>query len=102
MDLRSGSLDGVVLVIDASTGAVAHRIQTGSRLQVIEDGNRLWISKVLVPPAMLPTGTTPRRGGIVALDLTNWSTTPLSGVEDTNGLAVSKVATTLSGSSTAH
>jgi DNA-binding beta-propeller fold protein YncE len=95
-------LDGVVLVIDASTGAVAHRIQTGSPLQVIEDGNRLWISNVLVPPAMLPKGAAPRRGGIVALDRTTWSTTPLSGIEDTNGLAVSKVATTLSGSPTAR
>jgi DNA-binding beta-propeller fold protein YncE len=95
-------LDGVVLAIDASTGAVAHRIQTGSPLQVIEDGNRLWISNVLVPPAMLPTGAAPRRGGIVALDLTTWSTTSLPGIEDTNGLAVSKVATTMSGSPAAH
>jgi DNA-binding beta-propeller fold protein YncE len=87
-------LDGVVLVIDASTGTVAHRIQTGSPLQVIEDGNRLWISNVLVPPAMLPTGAVPRHGGIVALDLTTWSTTTVPGIEDTNGLAVSKLAAT--------
>jgi DNA-binding beta-propeller fold protein YncE len=85
-------LDGVVLAIDASTGAVAHRIQTGSPLQVVEDGNRLWISNVLVPSAMLPTGAAPRRGGIVALDRTTWSTTSLPGIEDTNGLAVSRVA----------
>ena len=95
-------LDGVVLAIDTSTGAVAHRIQTGSPLQVIEDGNRLWVSNVLVPPAMLPTGAAPRRGGIVALDLTTWLTTSLPGIEDTNGLAVSKVATTMNGSREAH
>jgi DNA-binding beta-propeller fold protein YncE len=87
-------LDGVVLAMDASTGAVAHRIQTGSPLQVVEDENRLWVSNVLVPPAMLPMGADPRRGGIVAVDLTTWSTTSLPGIEDTNGLAVSKVATT--------
>jgi outer membrane protein assembly factor BamB len=95
-------LDGVVLVIDASTGAVAHRIQTGSPLQVIEDGNRLWISNVLVPPAMLPAGAARRRGGIVALDLTTWSTTSIPGIEDTNGLAVSKVAITRSRSAPAR
>jgi DNA-binding beta-propeller fold protein YncE len=95
-------LDGVVLAIDASTGAVAHRIQTGSPLQVIEDGNRLWISNVLVPPAMLPTGAAPRRGGIVALDLLTWSTTSVPGIEDTNGLAISNVATIMNGSPAAH
>jgi DNA-binding beta-propeller fold protein YncE len=95
-------LDGVVLVIDASTGVVAHRIQAGSPLQVVEDGNRLWISNVLVPPAMLPTGAVPRRGGIVALDLTTWSTTSVPGIEDTNGLAVSKVPITGAGSTSAH
>ena len=71
-------------------------------LQVVEDGNRLWISNVLVPSAMLPTGAAPRRGGIVALDRTTWSTTSLPGIEDTNGLAVSKVAGPMSSSPAAH
>lgn len=84
-------LDGVVLVIDARTGSVAHRVATGSPLQVIPDGKRAWVSNVLVPPEMLEPGAEPRMGGIVLLDLTSFKTVPISDIPDANGIAVSPV-----------
>jgi DNA-binding beta-propeller fold protein YncE len=81
-------LDGVVLVIDAATGMVLHRIRTGSPLQVIPDGNRAWISNVLVPPAMLEPNAEPRNGGVVLLDLTTFSMTRIPDIPDSNGIAV--------------
>jgi hypothetical protein len=85
-------LDGVVLVIDASTGAVAHRLQTGSPLRVIPDGKRAWISNVLVPPELLEPGAPPRPGGIVLLNLETFKTEPISDIPDANGIAVSPVS----------
>lgn len=84
-------LDGVVLVIDAKTGVVAHRVRTGSPLQVIPDGKRAWISNVLVPPELLEPGAQPRTGGIVLLDLRNFRTELIPDIPDANGIAVSRV-----------
>lgn len=82
-------LDGAVLVIDAPTGKVAHRIETGSPLQVIPDGRTAWVSNVLVPPELLPPGATPRSGGVVRLDLSNFRTTSIPDIPDANGIVVS-------------
>ena len=84
-------IDGVVLVVDAVTGAVAHRVQTGSPLLAVQDGNSLWVSNVLVPPAMLPKDAAKRMGGIVVVNLTTFQTTAVPGLEDTNGIALSGV-----------
>lgn len=84
-------LDGVVLVIEAETGNIAHRIQTGSPLQVIPDGKRAWVSNVLVPPEMLEPNAEPRMGGVVLIDLRTFKTTPIADIPDANGIAVSQV-----------
>ena len=84
-------LDGIVLVIDARTAAVAHRVETGSPLQVIPDGKRAWVSNVLAPRELLPPNAAPRAGGIVLLDLRTFKTVPISDIPDANGIAVSPV-----------
>lgn len=84
-------LDGVVVVIDAASGSVAHRIETGSPLQLVLDGTRAWISNVLVPPQMLKAGAQARMGGVVLLDLETFETLSITDIPDANGIAVSTV-----------
>lgn len=88
--LAPAVLDGVVLAVDASTGAVAHRFETGSPLMVAldPDGKHAWISNVLVPAGLFGPDTKAREGGVVLLDLMTFTTTPISGIPDTNGLAI--------------
>ncbi|MBN9663230.1 MAG: hypothetical protein J0H49_33835 [Acidobacteria bacterium] len=86
--LAPAVLDGVLLVVDAKTGAVAQRIKSGSPLLVVQDGPHAWISNVLVPSQMLPAGATPRNGGISLLDLRTMAAAPVEGVPDANGVAV--------------
>ena len=88
--LAPAVLDGVLLAIDAATGEVMRRIETGSPLLLIADpnGRDAWVSNVLVPAAMLgPTGIG-RGGGVVRLDLDIFAITRVSGTPDANGLAV--------------
>jgi DNA-binding beta-propeller fold protein YncE len=88
--LAPAVLDGVVLVINASSGAVAYRIETGSPLMVAldPDGKHAWISDVLVPAGLFGPDTKAREGGVVLLDLTTFTTTPIFGIPDANGLAI--------------
>lgn len=87
--LAPAVLDGVVLAIDATTGRIAHRIETGSPLQIVPDGRQAWISNVLVPPEMLEENAEPRSGGVVLLDLTTFTTMAVPDIPDANGIAVS-------------
>ncbi|QOY87902.1 YncE family protein [Paludibaculum fermentans] len=86
--LAPAVLDGFLLVIDAKTGEVAQRIQTGSPLLAVPDGDHTWISNVLVPPQMMPRGAAPRNGGLALLDLRTMAATPVDGIPDANGIAV--------------
>jgi DNA-binding beta-propeller fold protein YncE len=86
--LAPAVLDGVVLVIETRTGNVARRIETGSPLQVIADGRHAWVSNVLVPPELLDPNATPRLGGIDFMDLATFTTVPVCGIPDANGIAV--------------
>ena len=88
--LAPAVLDGVVLVVDAKTGAVAHRIETGSPLLAAldADGKHAWISNVRVPAGLFGPESKARDGGVVCLDLSTFQTTAIPGIVDTNGLAV--------------
>ena len=88
--LAPSVLDGVVLVVDAKTGAVAHRIETGSPLLAAldADGKHAWVSNVRVPAGLFGPETKARDGGVVRLDLSTFQTVAIPGIVDTNGLAV--------------
>ena len=90
--LAPAVLDGVVLMIDASTGVVAHRIETGSPLMLAfdPDEKHIWISNVRVPAGFGGSATKGRVGGVTLLDLTTFTTTAVPGIPDTNGLAVTR------------
>ena len=49
------------------------------------DGKHAWVSNVLVPAGLFGPDTKAREGGVVLLDLTTFTTTPISGIPDTNG-----------------
>jgi DNA-binding beta-propeller fold protein YncE len=91
--LAPAVLDGVVLVVDASTGVVAHRVETGSPLMIALDpaGRHAWISSVLVPAGLFGPDTKARAGGVVLLDLATFTTAAVSGIPDTNGIAITPV-----------
>ena len=88
--LAPAVLDGVVLVVNASTGKVGHRIETGSPLLIAldADGKQAWVSNVRVPAGLFGPETKARDGGLVRLDLTTFQTTAIPGIVDTNGVAV--------------
>ena len=88
--LAPAVLDGTLLAIDVSTGAVAHRIETGSPLMLAldPDSKHAWISNVHVPAGLFGPETRGRDGGVVLLDLTTFTTTAIPGIPDANGLAV--------------
>jgi DNA-binding beta-propeller fold protein YncE len=70
-------------------------LQTGSPLLVAFAPNAdatAWISNVHIPQEMLPPASVPRPGGVFAVDLATFNTTPLPTVEDANGLAISAIA----------
>ncbi|WP_213803591.1 hypothetical protein [Granulicella sp. dw_53] len=86
--LAPALLDGVVLMVNAITGAVEHRIETGSPLQIIPDGRRAWVSNVRVPASMLKPNAKPANGGVVLIDLNTFSMMPIGEIPDNHGIAV--------------
>ncbi len=88
--LAPAVLDGVVLVIDAVSGEVAHRVRTGSPLMVAlaNDGTRAWVSNVLVPAGLFGPEVPSADGGVVVLDLKTFRTERVFGLPDANGLAL--------------
>ena len=88
--LAPAVLDGVVLVVDAATGAVAHRIETGSPLLLAfsPDGKQAWVSNVTIPAGIFAPPVKPAAGGVVRLDLETFGTTAIPAVPDANGLAI--------------
>jgi DNA-binding beta-propeller fold protein YncE len=92
--LAPALMDGVVLVLDAGTGAVIRKVSTGSPLLAVfsADGHTAWISNVLVPKTMLPAGSEARPGGVVELNLDTFAVSPVPDLVDANGLAISPAA----------
>jgi len=88
--LAPAVVDGVILVIDAVSGAVIRRISTGSPLlsAISPDSKQAWISNVLVPAGMFGDSAAQRDGGIDLLDLTTFQVNRIPDVPDANGLAV--------------
>ena len=88
--LAPAALNGVVLVIDAATGAVVQRIETGSPLllTIAPGGTRALVANVLIPPSMLGPGAKRRDGGVMILDLTTYKATPIPAITDVNGVGI--------------
>jgi DNA-binding beta-propeller fold protein YncE len=88
--LAPAVLDGVVLVIDASTLRVSRQVRTGSPLiaAIAPDGKHAWISNVLVPAGLFGPSVKAAPGGVAVLDLDAFTATAIPSIEDANGLAV--------------
>ena len=89
--LAPAVVDGLLLVVDTTTGTVAHRIETGSPLMLAldPDGKHAWMSNVRVPAGFSGPESKGRDGGVSLLDLTTFAVTPIPGIVDTNGVAIS-------------
>ncbi|MBV8632798.1 MAG: hypothetical protein JOZ83_17875 [Silvibacterium sp.] len=87
--LAPAVLDRVLLAIDPKSGEVKHRVETGSPLMVGLDPDRkhAWISNVRTA-GVLAEGKA-REGGVSLLDLSTFTFTPVPGLVDANGIAVS-------------
>jgi DNA-binding beta-propeller fold protein YncE len=85
--LAPAVLDGVVLVIDAASGEVAYRVDTGSPLLAAIHGKQAWVSNVRIPASMFGPAAA-REGGVTILDLDTMGSAPIPGIVDANGLAV--------------
>jgi DNA-binding beta-propeller fold protein YncE len=88
--LAPAVLDSVVVVIDAHTGKVIQRVDTGSPLLLMftPDGRHAVTSNVLVPAGLFGPQTKARDGGVVIIDLATFETTKIADLTDTNGLAI--------------
>lgn len=90
--LAPAVLDGVVLVIEAGTGRIAHCVETGSPLLLAldPDGTAAWVSNVRIPAGLFGPETQPREGGVTHLDLSSFEISPVPGLVDANGLALTR------------
>ncbi len=88
--LAPAVLNGCLLVLDAKTGAVFKRIDTGSPLLLAlsRDKKKAWVSNVLVPKGFVTPDTPGNTGGVSILNLIDWTLTPVPGIVDANGLAI--------------
>ena len=88
--LAPAVLDGVVVVIDVATGRVTRRVETGSPLLLTYDstGSHAITSNVFVPAGLFGPATKHKEGGIVIIDLSNFTTKAITGIPDTNGMAL--------------
>ncbi len=88
--LAPAVLDGVLLAIDAGSGRVMHRVETGSPLLLVitPDSARAWVSNVCIPEGMFGPQTVACSGGVVCVDLRTFEATPVADLPDANALAI--------------